>query len=89
MNNVKNKDEAKKFVLEARNGEVFMENQELNVSLKNELEHRHLDLEFLVAKTKHEAAFMKVKSQADIATKLVEYYENNMHAELVLFLYIF
>jgi len=65
-----------------------MDNQQLKAKLKNSLDHKHLDLEYLIAKTKQEAAIMEVKINAEIMEKIVKYYEDNMYKELVCLLII-
>lgn len=60
-----------------------MDNQQLKAQLKNLLDHRHLDLEYLVAKTKEEGASMEIKTNAEVMEKVVKYYEDNMDKELV------
>lgn len=75
-------DEAKKFVLLAEAGGIDLDNQKVRAILKNDLDHKHFDLEYLIARTKHEAETMKYQQDIAIAEKLVKYYEDNMHKEL-------
>jgi chaperonin cofactor prefoldin len=79
------KDEGKRFLLETMIGKVVIDNQQLKAQLKNLLDHRHLDLEYLIAKTKQEGATMEVKTKAEVMEKMVKYYEDNMDKELVYF----
>ncbi len=72
-----------RFVLSAKHRLIAMDNQSLNAGLKNDLDHKHIDLEYLIARTKLEAATAKVQKDVEVAERLVKYYEDNMHSELV------
>ena len=60
-----------------------MDSENINVQLRNKLDHRHLDLEYLVAKTKQESSSMEINVNAEIAEKAINYYEKNIDKELV------
>ena len=71
-------------MLLAEAGHVMLDCQPVKAALKNGLDHKHYDLEYLIARTKHEAATMAVQQELEVAQKLIAHYEATMSNELVL-----
>jgi hypothetical protein len=72
------------FMVLAESGHIMADSQQVKAVLKNGLDHKHYDLEYLIARTKHEATVMQVQQGLEIAQKLVAHYEDTMSDQLVL-----